>query len=126
MSQEADRLIDVRDRSLSAVNARQGLWIRLCQGSLALLVVTLFALGCGLAELVAPPADPCPGANTCNSPAVPGGQVCCVVGDAVGATVGYLCAFGADKQPAGCVARLETARMICPNAPSIVRCVRGG
>jgi hypothetical protein len=64
----------------------------------------------------------------CNSATVPqtlsGGVpgTCCAVGDAPNAGVGYLCAFGADKAPAGCVSTLELARGLCPSAPSIVRC----
>ena len=68
------------------------------------------------------------GALYCNSATVPQTLTdgvpgtCCAVVDAANAGVGYLCAFGADKTPAGCVSTLELARGLCPTAPSIVRC----
>jgi hypothetical protein len=65
----------------------------------------------------------------CNSYSVPqtlenAPGTCCAVGDRPNASVGYLCAFGADRNPAGCVSSLGFARELCPHAPSIVQCVR--
>lgn len=96
------------------------------------LVAGGFAAAC-LEELTGPQTL-CP-ANLlyCGSPSVPqtvsGGTCCLVVNTATGAnvpnaTLGYLCAFGSSRQPAGCFASLEQARFACPNAPSIVRCER--
>ena len=68
----------------------------------------------------------CAGALYCQSYSVPqtvSGGTCCVNGQNANAAVGYLCAFGANYQPAGCVDSLSTARDICPNAVAIVRCV---
>ncbi len=65
----------------------------------------------------------CAGALYCQSPLVPqqvSGGTCCVT--ATGSSVGYLCAFGANRQPAGCTTSVEEARRLCPNAASIVRC----
>lgn len=75
----------------------------------------------------------CPGILYCGSYVVPqtvSGGTCCAVTDIGGggarllpnASVGYLCAFGSDKLPAGCFASLEQARYICSTAPSVVRC----
>lgn len=65
----------------------------------------------------------------CNSYSIPqtlqgAPGACCAVGDYAGASVGYLCAYGADRAAAGCFSTLELARQICPTAVSIVRCTR--
>lgn len=52
---------------------------------------------------------------------VPGGTCCATAGNR---DVGYLCAFGSDKQAQGCAISVEEARALCPTAPSIVRCER--
>jgi hypothetical protein len=95
------------------------------------LVFGCFAMACaGLAN----PSKQilCPGALYCGSSSVPqtvSGGTCCVVVDlnnngnlVPNATNGYLCAFGSSRNPAGCVATLQQARSICPNAPSVVLC----
>lgn len=89
----------------------------------------LAACGGGGGGGVAGPVDPCPGALTCRSFSVPqtfNGGFCCVSEAGAGAFVGYLCAFGSNRNPAGCFSSLERARFFCPNAVGIVRCVRGG
>lgn len=68
----------------------------------------------------------CPGALYCQSAVVPqtvSGGTCCVNGQNPNASIGYLCAWGADRQPAGCVSTVEWAREICGNNATIVRCV---
>jgi hypothetical protein len=72
------------------------------------------------------PAKKCPGALYCQSSVVPqtvSGGTCCVNGQNPNASIGYLCAFGANRQPAGCVNTVEWAREICGNNATIVRCV---
>ena len=68
----------------------------------------------------------CAGALYCQSYVVPqnvDGGTCCVNGENANASVGYLCAWGANRQPAGCVNSVEYARYICGNSATIVRCV---
>jgi hypothetical protein len=66
----------------------------------------------------------------CNSYSVPqtlndkAAGTCCVVGTNGNAAVGYLCAYGANYQAAGCFDTLELARDVCPSAVAIVRCTR--
>ena len=40
------------------------------------------------------------------------------------AAVGYLCAYGANFQAAGCFLSLDDARRVCSNASTVVRCTR--
>ncbi|HSL23289.1 MAG TPA: hypothetical protein VK886_17300 [Vicinamibacterales bacterium] len=68
----------------------------------------------------------CAGALYCQSYSVPqnvSGGTCCVSEAGANQSVGYLCAYGADRQPAGCASSVERARYFCPTAISIVRCV---
>ena len=105
---------------------------RLVAASVFVVVLTCFLAACA-GNLFSPSKKIlCPGALYCGSPSVPqvvDGGTCCVVVDISAnsralpnAQVGYLCAYGASRQPAGCVATLEQARFVCPTAPSIVRC----
>jgi len=67
------------------------------------------------------------GSLTCISPAIPGGGVCCVVGTDLNADVGYLIAFGANSQPAGCVASKAMANELgaaSGKSYTVVRCER--
>jgi len=100
---------------------------RVRTSSLWVVVSALFAIACW--ETTTSPTAPskrCPGSlyrqSTLVPQNVPGGT-CCVSLDA-NAAVGYLCAFGANRQPAGCARSSEEARRSCPNAVTIVRCVR--
>lgn len=52
---------------------------------------------------------------------VPG--ACCATVNS-NSSVGYLCAYGANRAAAGCFLTLEDARTVCWDAPSIVRCTR--
>ena len=99
------------------------------------LVAAFLSQGNGCADLMTPTppsgAEQCAavGSLYCNSYEVPqildgAPGTCCAVGDSPNASVGYLCAYGASRQPAGCLSRLSTAREICPSAPTIVRCTR--
>lgn len=112
---------------------REGTVIRRVTAALIIcLVVAGFTAAC-LEELTGPQTL-CPtGLLYCGSPSVPqtvnGGTCCTVVNVSTGALVpnaalGYLCAFGSSRTPAGCFASLEQARFACPNAPSIVRCTQ--
>lgn len=104
---------------------------RLIAVSIMFIVLGCFTAAC-LEGLLKPKTVLCPGLLYCGSASVPqrvtGGTCCTVVDlDAGGralpnAAIGYLCAFGSGREPAGCMATLEQARFICPNAPSIVRC----
>ena len=90
------------------------------------------AAGCPVSSPTAPPPtlrQTCEqlGSLTCISNSVPPiepglGGTCCLVGTNPNASVGYLCAFGVNRQWVGCFATVSQARQICPNAPSIVRC----
>lgn len=106
---------------------------RIGAASVVAVVLVCFAAAC--TGLTSPSKKKilCPGILYCGSPSVPqsvSGGTCCTVVDIGGggaralpnAAVGYLCAYGSNKAPAGCVATLEQARFICPTAPSIVRC----
>lgn len=102
--------------------------------------IVMLVFGCLVSaclEFIKPVAKLCPGGLYCGSAVVPQevkGGTCCTVVDinfstgAVthlpNAAIGYLCAFGSDRAPAGCYATLDQARspFACPNAPSVVRC----
>ena len=69
-------------------------------------------------------AKKCPNALFCLSVKVPqtvSGGTCCVGYWDVNASVGYLCAYGSNHQPAGCYRSTSEASKACPGA-SIVRC----
>jgi|SRR3990170_4498432 len=103
-------------------------------GAASIIVVVLACFVAACANLFSPAKKIlCPGSLYCGSYIVPqtvSGGTCCTVVDIGGggavlrpnASVGYLCAYGSDKVPAGCMASLEQARYICPSAPGVVRC----
>jgi hypothetical protein len=102
-------------------------------GAASIIAVVLVCLVAACTGLTGPAQQRilCGGALYCGSSSVPqlvsGGTCCAVVDFSNGralpnATVGYLCAYGSGRAPAGCAATLDQARFICPTAPSIVRC----
>lgn len=107
---------------------------RIGAASIIAVVLVCFAAACASLTSPAQKRILCPGGLYCGSPSVPqnvSGGTCCVVADMStaggsrllpNATVGYLCAYGSNRAPAGCAATLEQARFFCPTAPSIVRC----
>jgi hypothetical protein len=98
--------------------------LRILRASLVVIVGALF-VSC-LNPLAPVPQDPCPGSLTCRSPSVPNGVTCCV--NPYNSSVGYLCAYGANYQPAGCMNQ-DQASQTCGvyNMPyTVVRCVAGG
>ncbi len=107
---------------------------RVLAGFITTLVLSCFVAACFHDSLIGPTETRtlCPGGLYCGSSVVPQGVrggTCCVVVDldnngrlVPNAQIGYLCAFGSDRNPAGCMLTLAQARFICPTAPSIVRC----
>ncbi len=96
---------------------------RFIGGLLCALVGSLLFGAC--TGFLPPKADRCPGVLTCLSPSVPqtvSGGTCCINAFRANAASGYLCAWGANRTPAGCFDTLEDARTACPSAPTVVRC----
>jgi len=92
--------------------------------------LTLGAGGCPVSSPVAP-QDPCPGGIVCNSPSIPGDFQClaniavdCQGNSYTDVSVAYMCAYGADRNPAGLFTSLECAKWACQAVPpvGIVRC----
>lgn len=65
----------------------------------------------------------------CNSAIVPrtlqGVQGTCCFNAFTNARIGYLCAYGSDRQVIGCYSDVQQARAACPGNPTIVRCTDG-
>jgi hypothetical protein len=90
----------------------------------SIIVVVLVCFVAACTNMFSPASQvKCPGSLYCQSTAVPqnvSGGTCCV---GPNASVGYLCAYGANRQPAGCTATSQEAWNVCTNATTVVRCV---